>query len=207
MAITHIINTQNGTVKVWTIKGDEDAVFHARFPNNRETDAPRHPRTSLQKCASRLLLAEMTGNEPLVEKDKAGRPFLTYSLLSVSISHTDGYAAVMLADGPAAVDVQAISPRILKLRERYLKPEEQLMAPDAEMATLLWAAKETVYKFSATEKHDFRAPISILHISEDTIWASLLKEGVLTRLTLGYRWLSGAALVFIDQADAYEIVT
>jgi 4'-phosphopantetheinyl transferase EntD len=201
MAITHFIETADGKVNVWRIAGDEVALFNKKYGESEAAGKAKHPRTSLQRCASRLLLAEMLGSEPQLDKDPSGKPRLVNSGLNVSISHTDGYAAVMLGKGPVAVDVQAITPRILRLRERYLKPGELLMAQDAEMATLLWAAKETAYKFHATDGHDFRAPICIHHITDDTIWATLQAAGTVTRLTLGYRWLTGAVLVFLEQAD------
>jgi 4'-phosphopantetheinyl transferase EntD len=75
------------------------------------------------------------------------------------------------------------------------------MAPDMQLATLLWAAKETAYKYKSTEKHDFREPISILHVTEDTIWASLRLHKSQYNLTLGYRWLPNAALVFLEKVE------
>lgn len=197
MPLCQRIPTAYGEVGLWRIDGTEEEVHRQMFGTS---DGPAiHPRTSLQRKASRLLLAEMLGFLPELDKDADGRPWLGNSPMNVSISHTDGFAAVMLGSGPVSVDVQAVSPRIMKLCERYLKEAEQRMAPDMETATLLWAAKETVYKFRATEKHDFRAPIGIHHITEDTVSASLLFKGETTRLTLGHLWLSGAVLVWLEK--------
>lgn len=201
MPLQQRFGTLSGEVGLWRIDGTEEDTYRNVFGES-DASGRMHPRTSLQRKASRLLLAEMLGFDPELEKDTDGRPKLTNSPLNVSISHTDGYAAAMLGNGPVSVDVQAISPRILKLRERYLKEEEQLMAPDMETATLLWAAKETVYKFRATEHHDFRAPIGIHLIAEDSISTSLLLRGETTRLTLSYRWLSGAVLVWLEAVTA-----
>ncbi|MCF8256460.1 MAG: 4'-phosphopantetheinyl transferase superfamily protein [Flavobacteriales bacterium] len=197
MPLVDTLEIPVGRVGLWRIDGTEEARYDLQFPSVG-TKGTVHPRTSLQRKASRLLLAQMLGFRPELEKDADGRPMLTNSPLNVSVSHTDGFAAVMLGPGPVSVDVQAITPRILKLRERYLKPEEQRMAPDMDTATLLWAAKETVYKFCATERHDFRAPITVHHISEDTMAATLLVGEELSSLTLGHRWLSGAVLVWLE---------
>lgn len=201
MSRAEIIKTPTAQVGLWRIDGGEEALFDSTFPTAPGT-GKIHPRTSLQRKASRLLLAEMLGFLPELEKDADGRPMLVNSPLRVSISHTDGYAAVMLGSGPVSVDVQAITPRILKLRERYLKETEMRMAPDMDTASLLWAAKETVYKFKATEKHDFRAPITIHHIAEDAMNASLQVDGAVIQLGLGYRWLTGAVLVWLDEVIA-----
>ncbi len=201
MPLLDRLETSCGTVGLWRIDGTEQTQYADVFRPEAGA-SPIHPRTSLQRKASRLLLTEMLGTLPKLEKDAEGRPLLSNSPLNVSISHTDGFAAVMLGPGPVSVDVQAISPRILKLRERYLKDEEQRMAPDMDSATLLWAAKETVYKFRATEKHDFRAPISIHLITDETLSVSLSLTDELIRMTLGYRWLSGAVLVWLEEVTA-----
>ncbi len=201
MPLIQNVTTEYGNVGIWQIDSSEPAWYASLFQIDPRTEKAAHPRTSLQRKASRVLLAEMLGFVPELEKDGDGRPRLSNSLLNVSISHTDGFACVMLGNGPVALDVQAISPRILKLRERYLKESEQLMAPDMQLATLLWAAKETAYKYKSTEKHDFREPISILHLTEDTIWATLAVKEAKYNLTLGYRWLPNAALVFLEKVE------
>lgn len=201
MSRAELIQLPNAQVGLWRIDGNEEGLFACTFPSTSEA-GKMHPRTSLQRKSSRLLLAEMLGFLPELAKDEDGRPMLNNSHVQVSISHTDGYAAAMLGSGPVSVDVQAISPRILKLRERYLKEEEQRMASDMDTASLLWAAKETVYKFRATEKHDFRVPITIHHIAEDMMAASLHTRGEVIQLSLGYRWLTGAVLVWLDKVTA-----
>jgi phosphopantetheinyl transferase (holo-ACP synthase) len=201
MPLIQTITTEYGRVGIWQIDGSEPELYSSLFQIDPRTEQIAHPRTSLQRKASRVLLAEMLGFVPELAKDIDGRPKLSNSPLKVSISHTDGYAAAVLGNGHVSVDVQAITPRILKLRERFLKDKEQLMAPTMELATLLWATKETAYKFRATDKHDFREPISILHISEDTIWASLRLHKSQYNLTLGYRWLPNAALVFLEKVE------
>lgn len=201
MPLIQSIALENARVGIWQIDGFEPELYASLFQIDASTELVAHPRTSLQRKASRVLLAEMLGFVPELAKDSDGRPTLTNSGLNVSISHTDGFATVLLGEDSVAVDVQAITPRILKLRERFLKDKEQLMAPTMELATLLWATKETAYKFRATDKHDFREPISILHISDDTIWASINAQNALYNLTLGYRWLPNAALVFLEKVE------
>jgi phosphopantetheinyl transferase len=149
MPLIQTITTEYGRVGIWQIDGSEPELYSSLFQIDPRTEQIAHPRTSLQRKASRVLLAEMLGFVPELAKDIDGRPKLSNSPLKVSISHTDGYAAAVLGNGHVSVDVQAITPRILKLRERFLKDKEQLMAPTMELATLLWATKETAYKFRA----------------------------------------------------------
>lgn len=196
MPIHSIENIDGGKLGLWCIDGTEEETYDRLFGVSEEKV---HPRTSLQRKASRLLLHEMLGFLPELGKHENGKPFLHNSPLNVSISHTDGYAAVMLGERDVAVDVQAVNPRIMKLRERYLKPEEMLMAPDMETATLLWAAKETVYKYRSTEKHDFKAPIGIHQILGESMSASVTFASQTIRLRLGYRWLNRAALVWLEE--------
>jgi len=196
MPIHSIDDIDGGKLGLWRIDGTEEEVYDRLFGMPA---VKVHPRTSLQRKASRLLLADMLGVLPELRKHENGKPFLHNSPLNVSISHTDGYAAVMLGEGDVAVDVQAVNPRIMQLRERYLKPREMSMSPDMETATLLWAAKETVYKHHATEKHDFKAPISIEAILDTGLSASLTIGTGTMRMELGYRWLTGAVVVWLER--------
>lgn len=201
MPISKRIDSPTGQIGIWRIDGSELEIYLQLFPAEMEDEKAKHPRTSLQRKASRLLISEMLGFAPQLEKGEDGKPFLSNSPLQISISHTDGFAAVMLGNGPVAVDVQAITPRIIKLKERFLNAEEQRMATDADMITLFWAAKETVYKYKATEKHDFREPITIHQVTDENLVTSLRIGDTITQLILGYRWLSGAVLVYLEEVS------
>lgn len=103
-----------------------------------------------ERLASLVLLKELAGSEYPVEYRPHGAPYLPGQSLSLSISHTRRYAAVLLSNQPAAgIDIESRSSRMQPVRDRFLAPEEQaFIHPEAENdhALICWCAKETLYK-------------------------------------------------------------
>lgn len=185
----------NNRLGLWQIDGSE-LRFEKEYPELAAQLAVRHPRTQLQRYASRLLLAEMLGEMPQVSKDGHGKPLLPHLPFDLSISHTEGYAAILLGHGRLGVDVQHYKPNVMTVRDRFLDENELQMAPDIESTTLLWAAKEAIYKYNAKPSLDFRDPITIHSIGADLLPSSFIYDGIKTELNLGWKQLDGAMLVW-----------
>jgi 4'-phosphopantetheinyl transferase EntD len=113
------------------------------------------------KAAVALLLAP-SGSQPLppalvITADPAGKPLLDLPGLALpvhlSISHSHDRAAAMASHHPCGLDLQAITPAVLRVQERFATPaEEKILAmafggePAMARLTLLWAAKEALRK-------------------------------------------------------------
>lgn len=122
--------------------------------------------------AVRVLLKELLGREVRIEYTEAGRPYLPEETLCVSISHTPGYAAVLLSDSPApGIDIERISARVARVAPRFLS-EQELRQIDPERPTesllLYWSGKETVFKALQRQDVDFRRQIYIHPFSVGT---------------------------------------
>jgi phosphopantetheinyl transferase len=114
--------------------------------------------------AVRLLVKQLAGSEIPVCYKENGAPFLLNSLYNISISHTTGYAAVILSKNPhPGIDIEYRSERAWKLRQRFMGEEElTFLNGEATLATLCWCAKETAFKSLQASEVDF---IDHLHIS------------------------------------------
>lgn len=119
--------------------------------------APRSERRSMERKAVELILSELLGESaPRRGYDPLGRPILLdYPDRSLSVSHTEGHAAVLLtpsADGTPGVDIETYRPQLYEVASRYLHPDEwervQATSPltELQLRSLLWSAKETAYK-------------------------------------------------------------
>ena len=118
---------------------------------------PRSERRSVEQRAVELILSELLGESaPRRGYDPLGRPILLdYPDRSLSISHTEGHAAVLLTpspDGTPGVDIETYRPQLYEVASRYLHPDEweqvQATSPltELQLRSLLWSAKETAYK-------------------------------------------------------------
>lgn len=196
MPLAEIINTASGQIGIWKIDGTEETQFVNIYGRDPEELMVMHRKTSEQRIASRVLLSEIIGQPIDLIKDEHGKPHLPNDKRHVSISHTVGYACVMIGD-QAAVDVQEFRPKIVKMADRFLDANERNMAPDVERTTLLWAAKEVLYKYNGKPGLDFRDPISIHEIHPSYLETSFIYESQIHHLELGWKMLDGAALVWL----------
>ena len=117
-----------------------------------------------EHLASRVLLKQLMGEEPLVAYRSSGAPFLVDQPLYVSITHTQGYAAAILSPSPTGIDIEYRSDRVLRIRSRFMTQEEERgIDPAHEVEHLLihWCAKETLFKLIDQEEVDF---LTHLHV-------------------------------------------
>jgi phosphopantetheinyl transferase len=139
--------------------------------------------TEKRKCewlTVRMLLKTLSGEEKEIAYLPNGKPFLSDRSYHISISHTNckvvtdqtrnnklrGYAAMVLNEKKkVAIDIEMISPRVLRVKDRFLSGEEtKAIAADAEMVHLLlhWSAKESVFKITDAENVNYQSQIHIL---------------------------------------------
>ncbi|KPK00688.1 MAG: hypothetical protein AMJ60_00055 [Desulfobacterales bacterium SG8_35] len=97
--------------------------------------------------------------------DKNGRPFLaadtkSTALPDISISHSGSMAAAMaVSKGFCGIDIQKVTDRVVKVRERFCSPDEEHIIQSffsasgekqSSALTRLWAAKEALRKAANT---------------------------------------------------------
>mgnify|MGYP001523120341 CR=1 FL=1 len=124
---------------IWKIE-EPSEVLLALLQNRKEylpqLELIRTEQRRREWLASRVLLQELTGGSALIAYHPNGAPYLSGSSLHISISHTKGYAAVLLQDHPeeeAGID------------KEY----------ETEHLLLHWCAKETLFKMVGYEEVDF----------------------------------------------------
>jgi phosphopantetheinyl transferase len=130
--------------------------------------------------AVRLLLQHLSGSEAHIRYRENGAPFLSGLIYNISISHTTGFAAIILSKNPnPGIDMEYHSARAWKLREKYMNGNELNMitslcdtetagnddangatadtetAAVQKIATLCWCAKETAFKALGETGVDF----------------------------------------------------
>ena len=109
-------------------------------------------------------LKELLGEEVRVDYHSTGAPFLACVPLYISISHTKDYVAVILDKRPTGIDIEYRSDRILKIRSRFMNPEEEAgidLEHEVEHLLIHWCAKETLFKIIGQEGVDFQKHLHV----------------------------------------------
>ena len=166
----HNIN-QETKLGIWRIE-EPETFFLEKVPLKRDVS---HPFKRLQHLAGRYLLSYLFPEFPLEEIRIADtrKPFLASEKFHFSISHCGNYAAAIVStNSRVGVDIELITPRIERLAHKFLNEEEvhffnedYAMFLDQwglrgrvfqEFLTLIWNAKEAIFKWYGRGELDFR---------------------------------------------------
>jgi phosphopantetheinyl transferase len=176
----HNIN-ESTRLAIWHIEEDEH-FFLEKVPLHREIT---HPHKRLQHLAGRYLLPALFPDFPLEEILIADtrKPFLPGEKYHFSISHCGRFAAAIASSSSrVGVDIEMITPRIQHIAHKFLNDQEILFFNDdykefldqwnlkdkvyTEYLTLMWSAKEAIYKWHGNGGVDFSEHIQLLKFSE-----------------------------------------
>jgi len=166
MPLVRSIHNADISLGLWEIT-EEHSFFEQAIPYRAIAS---NPGQQLQQLASRMVLNVLQPSFPFdqIQLNPAGKPSLPEGMPQFSISHTKGFAAgIISAETPVGIDIESISPRVLKIEKKFLNPHEfALLATFSEQdrivfASLFWTIKETVYKCWGNGGLDFTEQIRI----------------------------------------------
>ncbi len=154
---------------LWPLLADAPA-YASLLP--ARADGPRQA----QWLAGRVLVQHLlaAAGQPLapLRNDDTGRPFLAggASQPAVSLSHSGAWVAALLAAPGTAlgIDVEVVRDKAQRIARKFLNEEEQAalaadklghgfgLTSETEVYSLLWSAKETLYKLAGQRGIIFR---------------------------------------------------
>jgi 4'-phosphopantetheinyl transferase len=193
---------------IWKIEESED-FFKRNVPQHRDVT---HPHKRLQHLAGRFLLQFLFPDFPyeLIQIAETRKPFLAGDPYHFSISHCGDYAAAIVSRRErVGVDIEIPTPKIEKIRDKFLDVDEQLLfrqagtreaenidaGADRRLLTLLWSAKEAVFKWHGEGGVDFKKHIRLQKINNDTIDSYFTKTN--QQLIIQYRQFEQVVLAWI----------
>ena len=199
------INEQT-KIAVWKIE-EEEEYFLDFVPIHRRIT---HPKKRLQHLAGRYLLQHLFPdfpyNEIMIADTK--RPYLDDNKYHFSISHTKDYAAAIVSSvARVGIDIEMPDDKVMKISHKFMHEEEfgliqqmnTAMTPE-HAYSIIWCAKESMYKWWGLGKVDFKEMLRIDTITqEDNIKLSarfILPEGHQT-LELHHKSLNDLCLIWV----------
>jgi len=161
---------------IWKIEETEE-FFLGTVPLQREVT---HPHKILQHLAGRFLLQFLFPGFPyeLIEIADTRKPYLPNEQYHFSISHCGDYAAAIVSKNKrVGVDIELVSLRIHKVAQKFLSKSEQSFINkndklflkqwgidekvETEFLTLIWNAKEAIFKWYGDGGVDFSEQIQL----------------------------------------------
>jgi 4'-phosphopantetheinyl transferase EntD len=166
----HNIN-RDTKLGIWRIE-EAESYFLEKVPLKRDVT---HPFKRRQHLAGRYLLSELFPEFPVEEIRIADtrQPFLAGDPFHFSISHCGAYAAAIVSKTyRVGVDIELVTPRITRVAEKFLNEGEMNLfnedysvfleqwglrgRVEQELLTLIWSAKEALFKWYGRGELDFK---------------------------------------------------
>lgn len=194
---------QTTRLGIWKIE-ETDEFFKSNVPQHRDVT---HPHKRLQHLAGRFLLQYLFPAFPyeLIKIADTRKPFLPDEQYHFSISHCGDYAAAIVSkDKRVGVDIEIPSEKISRIMYKFLTAKEHeifnLIQPDKDripFATLLWSAKESVFKWHGNGGVDFRKEIQLKkqHEEKENIDCVFSKNN--SELVIHYRQFDHLVLAWV----------
>jgi phosphopantetheine--protein transferase-like protein len=170
----------------------------------------KHPHKRLQHFAGRYLLPFLFPDFPSTEIAIADtrKPFLPDEQYHFSISHCGNYAAAIVSSSErVGIDIEVITERVHKIKHKYLHPTELAFVNEfpaeqqTELLTLLWSAKEAMFKWWGSGDVDFSEVLRIDPFNfskEGIINARFDKWEIIIPLELHYQMFEGMSFVWVN---------
>ena len=158
---------EESVVAVWKIdESEEELSGIIPFTSGMKPSLSKLHNSSrrLEWLASRALLYQITGSVPQVEYNESGQPYIPNLDKNISITHTVGYAAIVVGKSTTGIDIECPSERILRVSERFIHPNEKIyISPEKaiDYYTLIWCAKETLFKIIAQQGVIFNEELEV----------------------------------------------
>lgn len=188
---------------IWKIEETED-FFKANVPQHRDVT---HPHKRLQHLAGRFLLQYLFPSFPyeLIQIADTRKPFLPDEQFHFSISHCGDYAAAIVStEKRVGIDIEIPVEKIAGIMHKFISPKEHelfnLIEPDENktlFATLLWSAKESVFKWYGNGGVDFRKEIQLRSIAAEEKNISCFFSKTEASLTIFYHPFDQLVLAWV----------
>lgn len=211
----HINNTTR--LAIWKI--EETESYFVGVPLSREIT---HPHKRLQHLAGRYLLRflfpDFPYNEIIIADTR--KPYLPHEQYHFSISHCGDYAAAIVSNTQrVGIDIEIPTVKVLKILHKFLHPEElklfnltpqkfqtivsesTLNSSDPYLSTLLWSAKETMFKWWGMGEVDFSEMLRINHFDlkeEGEMSVAFTRRELNIPLTLLYKQFPQICLAYLS---------
>jgi len=155
MALLFSEKQENGLIGLWKITEEEDELLSLANLSSSDLQSFSNFKAAQRRkewLATRILYNQLTGEPAVISYHPDGRPYLENSTINISISHTKGYAALLLHDHSIpGIDIELDSRSAEKVASRILSPEELESCIENEgysnkKLLIHWCSKEVIFK-------------------------------------------------------------
>lgn len=197
-------------IAFWEITENPEQLlgFTELSSKEREWVSQCHPNRQCEILAVRALLSQVLNTDYQgIVYNELGKPNLVGLDLALSISHSKKQVAVALCESlqvnqQLGIDLEFFSERISRLQQKFMSEQElAFCGNDLVKKTLVWSAKESLFKWYHKKEVDFRKHLLVSDFvlsKHGNFVAQIRKEPLLRTFNVGYLVLEKMVLTFVD---------
>ena len=163
-----IINP-NTKIKLWKLNLGELDYYELDEYDNNLIKAKKNQLVREQFLAVRKIL-HLENPCYKIRYDESGKPFIN-SDLNISISHSKFMAAIVFSENnKAGIDIEHKENKIINIQNKFLNDSEKLeneYQSNVDYLTMIWTAKESIYKALGIKGVSFSDNIIIKDINKN----------------------------------------
>ena len=155
-------------VKIWKITESYDNLMETVELKPKSLQRVLGMKSGIHQCgflSVRRLMADFGYSDVDLHYDDNGKPYLEDGK-HISITHSFNYSAVIISDNKVGVDIEKQRPIITNIASKFVGYEfEYLKELDVDYVkklTVIWCAKESLYKLFATPGLSFKQHILVI---------------------------------------------
>lgn len=213
---SHINCQGNLQLALWTIDETSEALhtkLHSGFQEagmeKRITQA-----NALHYLASRCIITEIfPGQTIALTKNEYNQPqlLLNQKPMHISITHAANMAGILVSHTHLpGIDLEKIDQRIARVKHKFMNKSEFDFAGDEkqiELQTLIWSAKEALYKVYGKKELDFKDhlqiyPFNINQNPTNTFFGTIKKDDFYQKHLIHFQILNNIVLTYTSTYDA-----
>lgn len=163
------------------------------------------PQRMQHYLASRLLVRTFYPDAPVV-KDDFGKPFLENREIQFSWSHSGEFAsAVFSTTSSTGIDIEKVSTRVMRIEDKFCNQADKhciVRTRHAESLLIIWAAKESMYKWYGLKEVDFKKHMTVGAFDladEGRFEAEFHKPDCYQKFIMQYLFIDGHIAVWIAE--------
>jgi phosphopantetheinyl transferase (holo-ACP synthase) len=213
--IDQILISENNLVAIWHIteSSEELKLQLTDQYDESEKETRINGANALHWLASRCLIQQVfSGNKLRLEKDYNNHPtlFVNNTKWQISITHAAEMAGIYISKNKhIGIDLEQIDARILRVSNKFMNENELAFAGNtnqiAEM-TLIWSAKETLYKLYNKKELDFKKhlliePFSLVQ-TENFFFGTINKDNLTKKQKIHFKFYNQIILTYTSEKDA-----
>ena len=138
------------------------------------------PKRLIERLSVLILLHQLLPSANFLAHLPSGAPYLPQAEYHISISHTQGCYGLSFSHWPHGIDLEKWGEKALRVRSMFVRDDELTlfdnMSPQTtaeQTATLLWSAKESIYKLFDIPGLSFRDDMQLAPHSSTILKAKL----------------------------------